>query len=289
MQNVYEKLISCYESIREKIPFTPRVALVLGSGLGDYAEKIRVEAELDYHEIDGFPVSTVPGHAGKFIFGWIGSVPVVCMKGRVHFYEGYPVSDVVLPIRLMKRMGAELLFLTNASGGINPSFSAGDLMLLTDHISLFAPNPLIGQNFDELGVRFPDMTQVYDRKLQEILKKTAAEQKIALQEGVYAQLTGPSYETPAEVELLRRGYDVYVGKVDSFEVDFVAMNGNNTFYYQVALSVRDADTLQRELRPLLSIRDHYPKYILTMDDDPEEQYDGIRRINARDWLLGLTD
>ena len=204
MQNVYEKLISCYESIREKIPFTPRVALVLGSGLGDYAEKIRVEAELDYHEIDGFPVSTVPGHAGKFIFGWIGSVPVVCMKGRVHFYEGYPVSDVVLPIRLMKRMGAELLFLTNASGGINPSFSAGDLMLLTDHISLFAPNPLIGQNFDELGVRFPDMTQVYDRKLQEILKKTAAEQKIALQEGVYAQLTGPSYETPAEVELLRR-------------------------------------------------------------------------------------
>ena len=160
MQNVYEKLISCYESIREKIPFTPRVALVLGSGLGDYAEEIRVEAELDY--------------------------------------------DVVLPIRLMKQMGAELLFLTNASGGINPSFSAGDLMLLTDHISLFAPNPLIGQNFDELGVRFPDMTQVYDRKLQEILKKTAAEQKIALQEGVYAQLTGPSYETPAEVELLRR-------------------------------------------------------------------------------------
>ena len=204
MQNVYEKLISCYESIQEKIPFTPKVALVLGSGLGDYAEEIRVEAELDYHEIDGFPVSTVPGHAGKFIFGWIGSVPVVCMKGRVHFYEGYPVSDVVLPIRLMKRMGAELLFLTNASGGINPSFSAGDLMLLTDHISLFAPNPLIGQNFDELGVRFPDMTQVYDRKLQEILKKTAAEQKIALQEGVYAQLTGPSYETPAEVELLRR-------------------------------------------------------------------------------------
>ena len=171
MQNVYEKLISCYESIQEKIPFTPKVALVLGSGLGDYAEEIRVEAELDYHEIDGFPVSTVPGHAGKFIFGWIGSVPVVCMKGRVHFYEGYPVSDVVLPIRLMKRMGAELLFLTNASGGINPSFSAGDLMLLTDHISLFAPNPLIGQNFDELGVRFPDMTQVYDRKLQEILKK----------------------------------------------------------------------------------------------------------------------
>lgn len=125
MQNVYEKLISCYESIQEKIRLRPKVALVLGSGLGDYAEEIRVEAELDYHEIDGFPVSTVPGHAGKFIFGWIGSVPVVCMKGRVHFYEGYPVSDVVLPIRLMKRMGAELLFLIKPPAGSIRRFLQG--------------------------------------------------------------------------------------------------------------------------------------------------------------------
>ena len=201
MQNVYEKLISCYESIQEKIPFTPKVALVLGSGLGDYAEEIRVEAELDYHEIDGFPVSTVPGHAGKFIFGWIGSVPVVCMKGRVHFYEGYPVSDVVLPIRLMKRMGAELLFLTNASGGINPSFSAGDLMLLTDHISSLVPSPLRGENDPSLGVRFPDMRHVYDEDLQRLFRQTAKALDIPLKSGVYIQLQGPAFETPAEIKM----------------------------------------------------------------------------------------
>ena len=203
MQNVYEKLISCYESIREKIPFTPRVALVLGSGLGDYAEKIRVEAELDYHEIDGFPVSTVPGHAGKFIFGWIGSVPVVCMKGRVHYYEGYDVTDVVLPTRLMKLLGAEILFLTNAAGGVNTSFHAGDLMLIRDHISVFAPNPLIGANMDELGLRFPDMSHVYDKDLQQIIRETAKENGIYLQEGIYTQLTGPSFESPAEIRMLR--------------------------------------------------------------------------------------
>ena len=204
MNPVYEKLCACYESIRARIPFTPEIALVLGSGLGNYASKMEVVERIPYGDIAGFPVSTAPGHVGQFVFGYVEGVPIVAMQGRVHYYEGYDMTDVVLPIRLMKRMGAELLLLTNASGGINPSFSAGDLMLLTDHISLFAPNPLIGQNFDELGARFPDMTQVYDRKLQEILKKTAAEQKIALQEGVYAQLTGPPYETPAEVELLRR-------------------------------------------------------------------------------------
>ena len=158
MNPVYDKLLKCYESVKQKIDFRPEVAIVLGSGLGDYANDIRVEAELDYHDIEGFPVSTVPGHAGKFIFGYVGEVPVVCMKGRVHYYEGYPISDVVLPTRLMKLMGAKVLFLTNASGGINPSFTAGDFMMLTDHVSLWAPNPLIGANIDELGVRFPDMT-----------------------------------------------------------------------------------------------------------------------------------
>ena len=203
MQNVYEKLISCYESIREKIPFTPRVALVLGSGLGDYAEKIRVEAELDYHEIDGFPVSTVPGHAGKFIFGYVNEVAVVCMKGRVHYYEGYPISDVVMPIRLMKMLGAEILFLTNASGGINADFSAGDFMLIKDHISCFAPNPLVGANIDELGTRFPDMSEIYNKNLQEEIRIAANKHGIKLQEGIYLQLTGPSFESPAEIKMLR--------------------------------------------------------------------------------------
>lgn len=203
MNQVYQKIVDCYESIRSKIPFTPKVALVLGSGLGNYADSMNVKAEIDYSEIRDFPVSTVPGHAGKFIFGYVGEVPVVCMKGRVHYYEGYPITDVVLPARLMKMMGAEILFLTNASGGINPSFGAGDFMLITDHISCFAPNPLIGQNIEELGCRFPDMSTVYDRELQDKIRKAAADNNIDLKEGIYVQLTGPSFESPAEIRMLR--------------------------------------------------------------------------------------
>ncbi len=203
MGAVYEKLLKCYDCVREKTDFQPEVAVVLGSGLGEYAENIQVAYELPYREIEGFPVSTVPGHAGRFIFGYVGRVPVVCMKGRVHFYEGYPISDVVLPVRLMKLLGAKILFLTNAAGGVNPSFHAGDLMLIRDHIATFAPNPLIGPNVEELGVRFPDMSKVYDRQLQQILREAAGENGIFLQEGVYTQLTGPSFESPAEIRMLR--------------------------------------------------------------------------------------
>lgn len=203
MNKVYEKLLSCYNNVREKTDFQPKTAIVLGSGLGDYAEQIKVVTEIPYSEIEGFPVSTVPGHAGRFIFGYIEKIPVVCMKGRVHFYEGYPISDVVLPIRLMKLMGAEILFLTNAAGGVNPSFHAGDLMLIRDQISVFAPNPLIGENMDELGVRFPDMSTVYDRDLQDLIVKAAKDNHIFLQGGVYAQLTGSSFESPAEIRMLR--------------------------------------------------------------------------------------
>ena len=203
MNQTYQKVLDCYASIKGRIPFVPKVALVLGSGLGNYADTMEVKAEIDYSEIKDFPVSTVPGHAGKFIFGYVGEVPVVCMKGRVHFYEGYPISDVVLPARLMKMMGAEILFLTNASGGINPSFGAGDFMLIRDHISCFAPNPLIGQNIDEFGVRFPDMSSVYDKELQQKIEKTAADNRIPLKKGVYVQLTGPSFESPAEIKMLR--------------------------------------------------------------------------------------
>ena len=204
MNPIYEKLQGCLKSVREKTDFVPKVAIVLGSGLGDYANDIEVVSEIDYSDIEGFPVSTVPGHAGKFIFGYVKGVPVVCMKGRVHYYEGYPISDVVLPTRLMKLMGADTLFLTNASGGINPSFNAGDFMMLTDHISLWAPNPLIGQNIDELGTRFPDMTHVYDVEIQNIIRDVAAAENIKLQEGIYAQLTGPSFESPAEIQLLHK-------------------------------------------------------------------------------------
>lgn len=199
---IYEKLQKCVEAVRSKTDFVPDVALVLGSGLGGFAENIKIETEISYSEIPGFPVSTVPGHAGKFIFGYLDNVKVVCMKGRVHFYEGYQISDVVLPARLMKMLGAKILFLTNAAGGLGEGFNAGDLMLITDHISIFAPNPLIGPNVDELGPRFADMSNVYDKDLQDVIRKTAKDNGIDLKEGVYCQLTGPSFESPAEIRLL---------------------------------------------------------------------------------------
>ena len=202
MNPAYEKLLKCYQSFQEKIDFKPEIAIVLGSGLGAFGDQIQVEQTLSYHELEGFPVSTVKGHKGQFLFGYIGEVPVVLMQGRVHFYEVYTISDVVLPIRLMKLMGAHTLFLTNASGGINPAFHPGGLMMLTDHVSIFAPNPLIGENIEELGTRFPDMSQVYDLELQKILTDTAEENGIELFEGVYAQLTGPSFESPAEIRML---------------------------------------------------------------------------------------
>ena len=203
MNEVYEKLVKCYESVREKIDFKPRAALILGSGLGDYGESIQVESTLDYHDIEGFPVSTVPGHKGRFLFGYVGDVPVVIMQGRVHYYEGYPITDVVLPIRLMKMMGAELLFLTNAAGGLNPGFSVGDFMMITYQIANFVPSPLIGPNIDELGPRFCDMSEIYDKDLQGIIRETAKELGISIKEGVYVQLTGPNFETPHEVKMCR--------------------------------------------------------------------------------------
>jgi len=199
----YEKVQNCLAQVRRRTDFRPRAAVVLGSGLGDFAERIEVAYELPYSELEGFPVSTVPGHAGKFILGRLGGVPVVCMKGRVHYYEGYDIADVVLPVRLMHAMGAELLILTNAAGGVNTAFRAGDLMLLRDHLALFAPNPLIGPNEERFGVRFPDMSHVYDEELQRLIRDTAARSNIPLREGVYAQLTGPSFETPAEIRALR--------------------------------------------------------------------------------------
>lgn len=203
MNEVYEKINRAYKSIKERIPFVPKVALILGSGLGDYADGIDVKEIIDYHDIDGFPVSTVLGHKGRFVFGYVNSVPVVIMQGRVHYYEGYSMTDVVLPARLMKKMGAEILFLTNASGGINYNFKAGDFMLMTDHISTFIPNPLIGANIEQLGTRFPDMSEVYNKELNQIIRDSADCLDIHIQEGVYVQLTGPSYECPAEIRMLR--------------------------------------------------------------------------------------
>ncbi len=203
MNPVSEKLSKCYESMKDKVPFKPQIALVLGSGLGDYADEIQVESVLEYKDIEGFPVSTVQGHKGRFLFGHVENVPVVIMQGRVHYYEGYAMTDVVLPIRLMKLMGAGALFLTNAAGGVNYDFRAGDFMLIRDQIASFVPSPLLGPNLEELGPRFCDMSEVYDEDLRVIIRKVAEDLGIPLKEGVYVQLTGPSYETPAEVNMCR--------------------------------------------------------------------------------------
>lgn len=204
MNEKYEKLTKCFECVQQKITFKPEIALILGSGLGDYADTMEVVETLDYHDIEGFPVSTVPGHKGRFVFGYAGGVPIVAMQGRVHFYEGYKPQDVVLPIRLMKLMGAKVLFLTNAAGGINRSFNAGDFMLITDQISMSVPSPLIGENIDELGVRFPDMSEVYSRRLRKIIENSAVTAGVPLRRGVYIQTTGPQYETPAEIRAYER-------------------------------------------------------------------------------------
>lgn len=203
MNEVYEKLQRCLAAVKKKVVFEPRVALILGSGLGDYADEMDIRAAIDYSDIDGFPISTVVGHKGRFIFGYVKEVPVVAMQGRVHYYEGYPMSDVVLPVRLMGLMGAKTVILTNAAGGMNPSFVPGDLMMITDHITSFVPSPLIGANVNELGTRFPDMSEAYSKKLRELIKQAARNTAVSIQQGVYLQTTGPNYETPAEIRMYR--------------------------------------------------------------------------------------
>ena len=198
---MYKKLMTCLESVRRKTDFRPETAVILGSGLGDFADRIQIEQTVSYKDIEGFPVSTVAGHKGRFVFGYVENTQVVIMQGRVHYYEGYPMSDVVLPTRLMGLLGAGKILLTNAAGGVNPSFHPGDLMMITDHITTAVPSPLIGPNIDELGTRFPDMSEVYSRRLQDVIRKCAKECGIELKEGIYVQFTGPNYETPAEIRL----------------------------------------------------------------------------------------
>lgn len=201
MNEVKRKVEDCVRQIRQRTEFVPRVALILGSGLGALAEQIHTEAVVEYADIEGFPVSTVSGHRGRFVFGHMGDTPVVIMQGRVHYYEGYDISDVVLPVRVMKLLGAEILFLTCAVGGLKSTLKPGDLLMLTDQISSFVPSPLIGANVEEWGPRFPSMDTIYDRELCQRIRNRAQQCGIALQEGIYVQTTGPNYESPAEVRL----------------------------------------------------------------------------------------
>jgi purine-nucleoside phosphorylase len=196
-------LDDCIFAIRKRVSIEPRVGVVLGSGLGAFAERLDGLVKIPYRDLPHMPASAVVGHAGNLCFGTVGGVPIVCMQGRVHLYEGHPVAKVVQGVRTMARMGVGCVLLTNAAGGLEPSWAAGDLMAVTDHLNLTGTSPLIGPNDDAIGPRFPDMTAAYDPALRAALEAVASEARIPLRQGVYAGLLGPTYETPAEVRMVR--------------------------------------------------------------------------------------
>ena len=200
--SIIEQLKETTSFIRNIYAHEPQVGIVLGSGLGNLTDEIEIEEEIEYGNIPHFPVSTVKGHGGKLVFGKINGKRVVAMAGRFHYYEGYTSQQVVFPIRLMKFLGVQTLLISNAAGGMNRSFKVGDLMIINDHISLFTVNPLIGENHSELGLRFPDMSSPYNKNLISKAKEIAAQLNITVKEGVYAGVTGPTFETRAEYKLL---------------------------------------------------------------------------------------
>ena len=198
-----EKVRESAKYIEERIEFKPEIGIILGSGLGGLADIIENPTFIKYEDIPSFPVSTVEGHAGRLVIGELSGKKVIAMQGRFHFYEGYPIQDVVFPIRVMGEIGIESLIVTNAAGGVNTDFVPGDLMIIDDHINFAGTNPLIGPNLDEKGPRFPDMSKAYDVEYKELAEKCAKELNIDIKKGVYGWFTGPTYETPSEVKMAR--------------------------------------------------------------------------------------
>jgi purine-nucleoside phosphorylase len=206
---LYERVETAAAEVRRTAPVKPEVGIILGTGLGGLADEMTVEATVPYEQIPGFPLSTVESHAGRLLLGKLSSRPVVAMQGRFHRYEGYPLSDVAFPVRVMRALGARVLVVSNACGGMHPLWNPGDLVLLSDHINLLGDNPLVGANDERLGPRFPDMSSPYDPELRALARGVALEQRIVLREGVYVAVPGPSLETRAEYRMLRAiGADV---------------------------------------------------------------------------------
>ena len=201
--SVIAQIEETVQYIRTLYPEKPEVGVILGSGLGNFSNEIIVDVEIPYQDIPHFPVSTVKGHQGKLVFGRMAGKRIIAMAGRFHFYEGYDVNAIVFPIRVMKFLGIQLLMISNAAGGVNPSFQVGDLMIIRDHISFATPNPLIGKNIDELGPRFPDMSEPYRKSIILLARQVAKESDIAVHEGVYFAVTGPTFETRAEYQMIR--------------------------------------------------------------------------------------
>lgn len=200
--NTYQKLVEATDFLKPYTHNKPAIGVVLGSGLGNFANEIKVDNEVEYDSIPHFPIATVEGHYGKLIFGSIAGKPIVAMAGRFHFYEGYTAEEVVFPIRVLKMLGIEYLLISNAAGGVDPTLKVGDLMIITDHISIAAKNPLLGKNDDRLGVRFPDMSEPYKKDLIVKAKEIAQQQNIQIREGVYFGVTGPTFETRAEYKMI---------------------------------------------------------------------------------------
>ena len=201
-----EQIDQAAEAVRLRTSYQPRVGIILGSGLNDLADSVQNADLIPYRELPNWPVSTVQGHAGRLVIGKLEGQSVFIMQGRIHFYEGYSMSQITLPVRVMQRLGLEIMIVTNAAGGVNPDFTPGDVMLITDHLNLIGMtgmNPLMGPNIDELGPRFPDMSQAYDRNLMDMARKAASQDKLEMLEGVYCALSGPSFEGPAELRFLR--------------------------------------------------------------------------------------
>jgi purine-nucleoside phosphorylase len=201
-KKIMKQLKETVKFLQKAYKQTPQIGVVLGSGLSNFAEEIEVEKAIDYADIPNFPVSTVQGHSGKLIFGNMGGKRIVAMAGRFHYYEGYSSEEVIFPVRVMKLLGIEALLLSNAAGGVNPTFKVGDMMIITDHIGIDMHNPLIGKNVKELGPRFPDMSQPYNKEFIKKAKEIAAKNNIPIREGVYFGVTGPTYETRAEYKMI---------------------------------------------------------------------------------------
>jgi len=201
-----EQIDEAADAVRSKTSYKPRIGLILGSGLNSLADSVQNADIIPFADLPNWPVSTVHGHSGRLVIGELEGQPVFVMQGRVHFYEGYSMSQITLPVRVMLRLGLEMMIVTNAAGGINPDFEPGDVMLITDNLNfvgMAGANPLMGPNIDELGPRFPDMSQSYDRDLMAVARKVSADEKISLREGVYCALSGPSFESPADLRFLR--------------------------------------------------------------------------------------
>ena len=258
---IIEQLNETVSFIKNIYSTNPKIGIVLGSGLGNLAKEIIIEKEISYDAIPHFPVSTVEGHQGKLIFGKLSGKNVVAMSGRFHYYEGYTAQQVVFPIRVMKFLGVETLLISNAAGGINPSFKVGDLMIIKDHISLLVVNPLTGKNCDDLGVRFPDMSEPYNKQLIAKVKSIATKLNITLKEGVYAGVTGPTFETRAEYKFLHFAGGDVVGMSTVQEVIAAVHAGLKVIAMSVItdMGIREEDNIITHEEVLLAATNAEPK------------------------------